>query len=186
MHNPNMKKFVGRDLIFPILVWAIVIFAFLHVKDIPYDFKGSDKVIVRYFAKFVMLILFPLALIHLFQKNKSDFGIYFPKLSESFKLSIRAYAISGPAGMTFLLIGLLGWQVQDWKGALILSIVYLVAFYFIPKVTNGLPTRNEIVTPNNGIKVFTILCLSTVIFAYFTYEYISIVSKIYIIYLSLV
>jgi len=88
-----MKKFIGRDLIFPILVWAVVILAFLHVKDIPYDFKGSDKVVVRYFAKFVMLILLPLVLIHVFQKNKSDFGIYFPKLSESFKLSIRAYAI---------------------------------------------------------------------------------------------
>lgn len=172
------KKNIGRDLIFPILVWAVVIFAFLHVKDIPYDFKGTDKVVVRYFAKFVLLILLPLALIALFQKNKSDFGIYFPKLSESFKLSIRAYAIGGPAGITFLFIGLLGWGFQDWKGALILSIVYFVVFYFVPKVTNGLPSRNEIVTPNNGIKVFTILSLSTVIFAYFTYEYIPVISKI--------
>jgi len=56
-----------------------------------------------------MTIIFPLALIHLLNKNKSDFGIYFPKFFASFKLSIRAYTIGGPAGATFLLIGILGW-----------------------------------------------------------------------------
>ena len=178
MHYPKGKRFIGRDVISPILVWGLVILAFLHVKDIPYDFKGSDKVVLRYFAKFVLLILLPLALIHLFQKNKGDFGVYLPKLSESFKLSIRAYAIGGPAGITFLLIGLLGWGFQDWNGALILSLVYFVVLYFIPVVTSGLPTRNEIDTANNGIKVFTVLSLLTVVFAYFTYEYIPVVSKI--------
>ena len=178
MDNINTKRFIGKYLIIPILVWALIIVVFLNVKNIPYDFTAKDLVVLRYFVKFIMTILLPLVLIHLLFKNKSDFGIYFPKFSDSFKLSLRAYAIGGPAGMTFLLIGILGWGFQDWLGSLTLSVVYLVVFYFIPKVTNKLPTRNNIITPNKRITVFSIFSISTVILAYFTYEYIPVLSKI--------
>jgi len=178
MDNINTKRFIGKYLIIPILVWALIIVVFLNVKNIPYDFTAKDLVVLRYFVKSIMTILLPLVLIHLLFKNKSDFGIYFPKFSESFKLSLRAYAIGGPAGMTFLLIAILGWGFQDWLGSLTLSIVYLVVFYFIPKVTNKLPTRNNIITPNKRITVFSIFSISTVILAYFTYEYIPVLSKI--------
>ena len=178
MDNINTKRFIGKYLIIPILVWASIIVVFLNVKNIPYDFTAKDLVVLRYFVKSIMTILLPLVLIHLLFKNKSDFGVYFPKFSESFKLSLRAYAIGGPAGMTFLLIAILGWGFQDWLGSLTLSIVYLVVFYFIPKVTNKLPTRNNIITPNKRITVFSIFSISTVILAYFTYEYIPILSKI--------
>lgn len=80
--------------------------------------------------------------------------------------------------MTFLLIGILGWEFQDWLGSLTLSLVYLVVFYFIPKVTNKLPTRNNIITPNKSINLFTFLSILTIIFAYFSYEYIPVISKI--------
>ena len=178
MDNINTKRFIGKYLIIPILVWALIIVVFLNVKNIPYGFTAKDLVVLRYFVKFIMTILLPLVLIHLLFKNKSDFGIYFPKFSDSFKLSLRAYAIGGPAGMTFLLIAILGWGFQDWLGSLTLSVVYLVVFYFIPKVTNKLPTRNNIITPNKRITVFSIFSISTVILAYFTYEYIPVLSKI--------
>lgn len=160
------------------LVWAAIIVVFLNVKNIPYDFTTKDHLVLRYFVKFIMTILLPLVIIHLLFKNKSDFGIYFPKFSDSFKLSLRAYAIGGPAGMTFLFIGMLGWGFQDWLGSLTLSIVYLVVFYFVPKVTNRLSTRNTNIAPNKTIIVCAIFSISTVIFAYFTYEYIPVVSKI--------
>jgi len=178
MDTINLKRPIGKNLIFPILVWAVIIVVFLNVKNIPYDFTEKDKVPLRYFVKFIMTILLPLVLVHLLFKDKSDFGIYFPKFSDSFKLSIRAYAIGGPAGMTFLLIGILGWGFQDWLGSLTLSIVYLLVFYFIPKVTRKLPTRDNIITPNNGITAFSILSILTVISAYFTYEYVPVISKI--------
>ena len=178
MDNLKTKKTIGKNLIFPILVWAVIIIVFLNVKNIPYNFTAKDNIVLRYLVKFVMTIIFPLVLIHLLFKNKSDFGIYFPKFSDSFKLSLRAYAISGPAGMTFLLIGILGWEFQDWLGSLTLSLVYLVVFYFIPKVTNKLPTRNNIITPNKSINLFTFLSILTIIFAYFSYEYIPVISKI--------
>ena len=81
-----------------------------------------------------MTIIVPLILIHLLYKNRSDFGIYFPKFSDSFNLSIRAYAIGGPAGITFLLIGLIGWRFDDWYGSITLSIVYLVVFFLFRKL----------------------------------------------------
>jgi membrane protease YdiL (CAAX protease family) len=125
-----------------------------------------------------MTIAFPLAIMCLLYKDKSNFGIYFPKFSNSFKLSIRAYMVGGPAGMTFLLIALIGWGFQDWLGSLTLSIAYLAVFYFVPKVTHKLPTRNSIQTPNKGILLFSILSIATIIIAYFTYEQIPVISKI--------
>ncbi|MGB5820689.1 MAG: CPBP family intramembrane glutamic endopeptidase [Saonia sp.] len=178
MDNPNTKRSIGKDLIFPIVVWAIIIVVFLNVKNIPYDFTEKNNIVLRYFVKFVVTILFPLALIHLLYKNKSDFGIYFPKFSDAFKLSLRAYAIGGPAGITFLLIGILGWGFADWAGSITLGIVYLMVFYFIPKVTHRLPTRNDTAAPNKRITAFVIFSLLTVIIAYFTYEHIPIISKI--------
>lgn len=178
MHNPTTKRHLGKDLILPILVWAAIILVFLNIKHIPYDFSDKDSVVVRYFAKVIMTIVFPLAIIYLFYSNKSDFGIYFPKLLDSGKLSIRAYAVGGPAGITFLIIGLLGWKFDDWAGAITLSIVYLIVFYFIPKVTSSLATRNAIDSPNNSILVFVLFSFLTVIFAYFTYGHIPILSKI--------
>ena len=172
------KRMIGKDLVIPILLWGGIIFVFLNVKSIPYDFTAQQNIVIRYFVKVVMTIIVPLSFIYLLYKNKSDFGIYFPKFSDSFKLSIRAYAIGGPAGITFLLIGLLGWKYTDWLGSITLSIVYLVVFYFIPKVTNKLPSRDSVISPNNGIFIFTIFSLLTCVLAYFTYEYIPIISKI--------
>ena len=154
MDNFHTKRSIGKDLIFPILVWVVIIVVFSNIKNIPYDFTEKNYVVVRYFAKFVMTIIFPLALIHLLYKNKGDFGIYFPKFSDSFKLSLRAYAIGGPAGITFLLIGILGWGFEDWSGSLTLSIAYLIVFYFIPKVTNKLP-----ILPTNTFLSFRKFCI---------------------------
>ena len=178
MKNPNTIKLIGKDVILPILIWAGIILVFLNVKNIPYDFTEKDNIVLRYFVKVVLTIIFPLLLIHLLYENKGDFGIYFPKVSDSFKLSLRAYAIGGPAGMTFLLIGALGWGFDDWLGSITLSVVYLVVFYLIPRVTGGLPTRSYIVTPNKRITAFVIFALSTVLIAYISYGYIPVVSKI--------
>ena len=178
MNNPNKKRFIGKDIVLPILVWVVLIIVFLNVKNIPYDFTEKNNLVLRYFVKCVMTVLFPLSLIHILYKNKGDFGIYFPKFFDSFKLSLRAYAIGGPAGITFLLIGFLGWGVDDWLGSISLSIVYLLVFYLIPKVTNKLPIRNYIVTPNKRIIVFTIFSILTVTITYFTYEYVPLFSKI--------
>ncbi|MEB8328521.1 CPBP family intramembrane metalloprotease [Flavobacteriaceae bacterium KMM 6897] len=178
MENTNTKRHFGKDLVFPFLLCGIIIFVFLNVKHIPFDFSEKDNVVLRYFIKFVMTILVPFGLIQLLYKSKNDFGIYFPKFSDSFKLSLNAYAIGGPAGITFLLIGLLGWEFSDWPGSLILSVVYLLVFYYIPKVTKRLPTRNELTIPNKGINTIIIFSFCTVVFAFFTYEYIPIFSKI--------
>jgi len=77
-----------------------------------------------------------------------------------------------------LLIGILGWGFADWSGSLTLSVVYFVAFYFITKITFRLPTRDHIVTPNKRINAFVIFSMLTVIIAYFTFEYIPVISKI--------
>ena len=178
MNHSKTKGFLGKDVILPILVWVGIIFLFLNVKHIPYDFSEEDKLPLRYFVKFVVTMLFPLLLIHLLYKNKSDLGIYFPKVSDSFKLSLRAYFVGGPAGMTFLLIGLLGWGFDDWFGSITLSAVYLLVFYLVPKVTHKLPSRTEVATPNKTINLFVLLALLTVVIAYFTYAYVPVISKI--------
>lgn len=172
------RRFIGKDLILPVISWALVIIVFLNIKNIPLDFAEKNDMVLRYFAKVVMTILFPLVLIHLFYKNKSHFGIYLPKFRDSFKLALTAYAVGGPAGITFLLIGLLGWGFAGWPGSLALSVVYLVVFYYVPKVTRRLPTRDEIIIPNQRIKVFVLFSLLTVAIAYFTYAYVPVISKI--------
>ncbi|MEK6153101.1 CPBP family intramembrane glutamic endopeptidase [Flavobacteriaceae bacterium 3-367] len=178
MDDPNTKRHIGKNVVLPVISWGIIILVFLNVKNIPYEFSEKDGVVLRYFVKVVMTIVFPLVLIHLLYKNKSDFGIYFPKFWTSFKLSLWAYAVGGPAGIVFMLIGLFGWRFSDWPGALCLALAYLLVFYFVPKVVKSLPTRNSIALPNKGTIVFVLFSLATVIFAYFTYEYIPKASKI--------
>ena len=165
MLNLEKIRFIAKELVLPILVFVGLVTFFSNIQYIPYEFDEKNSLIVRYLAKIIGTIIFPLALIYLLHKNKTDFGIYFPKFSDSFKLSIRAYSIGGPAGIIWLIIGFLGWGFKDWSGAITLSVVYLVVFYFVPKVTNKLPTRNNISIPNNRIKVFVTLSLVTVAIA---------------------
>ncbi len=173
-----IKRANGKDLILPILIWAGIIVVFLNVKNIPFDFTDEQNIELRYLVKIVMTIIAPLTIIYIFYKNKGDFGIYFPKLSDSFKLSIRAYMIGGPAGITFMIIGFLGWSFADWYGSITLSIAYLVVLYFIPKITHKLPSRDSVIKPNNSIIIFTLFSLLTCCIAYLTYEYIPVISKI--------
>lgn len=172
------QKSIFKDLILPILVWTGVIFVFLNVRHLPFELSDKDGIVLRYAVKVIMTILIPLGVIHLLYKNKSDFGLNFPKYSDSIKLTLRSYAIVGPAGITFLLIGMLGLGFADWGGSLILSAVYLVVFYLIPKLTRSLPTRDHIIDSNKGITAFTFLSLATVAIAYFTYEQVPAISKI--------
>ena len=162
----------------PFLVWLGIIVIFLNVKNIPFDFSDKDNVSLRYFVKLILTIALPLGLIYLFNKERGEFGIYFQKFSDSFKLSLRAYALGGPAGITFLLIGVLGWGIKDWPGSVTLSVVYLAVFYFIPKITKNLPTRDPLTQPNKRLMGFSFLSLFTVIISYFTYEQIPLLSKI--------
>lgn len=178
MDSLNTKRHIGKDVVLPVIAWGLIILVFLNVKNIPYEFSEKDQVVVRYFAKVVMTVLFPLALIHLLYKNKRDFGLYFPKFWASFKLSLWAYAVGGPAGIVFMLIGLFGWRFSDWRGGLCLALVYLLVFYLVPRVVKSLPTRNSMAIPNKGTTVFALLSLATVIFAYFTYAYVPRISKI--------
>ncbi len=178
MLNLEKTKFVAKELILPILVFVGLVIFFSHIQHIPYTFDVKISLIVSYLAIIIGTMIFPLALIHLLYKNKSDFGIYFPKFADSFKLSIRAYSIGGPAGIIWVIIGFLGWGFKDWSGAITLSVVYLVVFYFVPKVTNKLPTRNNISIPNNHINVFVVLSLLTLVIAFFTYDSAPIIPKI--------
>lgn len=178
MDNFNKKRSAGIDLILPFLVWVMIIIVFLNVKNIPVNLTEKNHLVFRYFVKFVMTILFPLGLIYFLNKNKGDFGIYFPKFSDSFKLSFRAYAVGGPAGISFWIIAAFGWGFADWPGSLILSIAYLIVFYFVPRVTKKMPTRDGIDVPNRRIIIFVVLSMVTIIFAYVTYEHAPIVSKI--------
>ena len=50
-----------------------------------------------------------------------------------------------------------------------------LVFYFVPKITNKLPTRNNITVPNNSISVFTVMSIATITFAY---EFVPTLSKI--------
>ncbi len=177
-YHSVQRKSIAKDLVLPILIWAGIILVILNVKNLPFEFSNSQKVGFGYFVKCLLMVLLPLGLIHLFYKQKSDFGIYFPPFRNSFQLSIRAMSIAGPACMTFLLIGLLGWSFRDWPGTLTLSLAFLIVFYFVPKVTRGLPTRESIQTSNNTIIVFVIFSLLTCLVAYLTYEAIPVLSKI--------
>ena len=155
-----------------------MIFIFLNIKNIPYDFNERNALIVRFFAKFLMTIAIPLILILLLYKEKDDFGIYFPTYRESFKLSWRALSIAGPACFTFLFIGILGWGFEDWKGSTVLSVVFLIVFYFIPKVTSNLPTRDSISIPNKKIIPLTLLSFITIGIVYSTYDFLPVFWKI--------
>ncbi len=178
MDRLKTKRYVGINLILPIVVWILVIVVFLNVKNIPFSFSEKDAIVLGYFVKFVMTIIFPMVVIDLIYKNKRNFGVFFSKFSSSFKLSLRAYTVAGPAGITFLLIGIFGWGFDDWIGSFILTVVYFIAFYFVLKVTAKLPSRRTLIPPNKQIAVYIICSLLTIVFTYFTYATIPWFSKI--------
>lgn len=173
------KKLFGKDLIVPLFIWGLVIFVFLNVKYFPVELSEKDSLVLRYFVKAFMMAVIPFGIIHLLYRKREDFGIYFPTFSDSFKLTIRAYAVAGPAGMTFLLIGWLGWSFTDWPGALTLSAVYLLVLFLVLKITMPLLTRAHIQTPNKLIHLFLGLTLLTVLIAYVSYNQAPVVSKIF-------
>ena len=177
--NTHKNRSILKDFILPILVWAGMIVFFLNIKHIPYDFSEKEGVVARLMAKFLATIVLPFVLIHLLYRKKSDFGIYFPKYSESFKLSAKAFSLAGPACLSFLLIGVLGFGFDDWKGASVLSIAFLAVFYFVPKVTGKLPTRSSIDTPNNKIIPLVLLSGLTILLVYGTYYSVPILWKIF-------
>ncbi|NNC71003.1 MAG: CPBP family intramembrane metalloprotease [Flavobacteriaceae bacterium] len=162
----------------PILVWVGMILFFLNIKNIPYDFSEKDAMVVRLIAKVLYTIVLPLILIRFIYKEKSDFGIYFPRVRESMKLTWRALSIAGPAAMTFPLIGWLGWSFADWRGSLMLSLAFFAVFYFIPKITSSLPTRNNLSIPNNRIYGLTLLSILTIGITYSTYHILPIFWKL--------
>ncbi len=167
-----------KNLLIPTTVLVLIIVAFLNVKNLPFNFSDTENIVLRYAAKFLYTIILPLGTIYLFFKDKSDFGIHFPKFTDSFKLSIWAYAVTGPAGITFLIIDLLGWSFQDWYGSITLAVVYSVALYFVPKVTKKLPTRHPENNPNSRLRTFAGLSLLTVVSTYFIYDYVPVLSKV--------
>ncbi len=175
---PEAKGSLAKDFLLPSLIWIGTIIVFLNVKNIPLELSTKDNVVLRYLVKVVVTILVPLAVIHLLYKKKGDFGIYFQDYSDSFKLTFRAFSVVGPACMSFLLIGILGWGFGDWPGGIVLSIAFLTAFYFVPRATDALPTRNDLGTPNKRINTVVWLSILTVIVAYFTYGIVPVGSKI--------
>ena len=173
----NEQKSIGKNLLLPILIWAGIIVVFLNVKHIPYDFSEKEALVVRYLVKVIFTVTLPLLFIHLLYKEKSDFGIYLPKLTDSLKLTFRSFGVVGPAGMTFLLIGTLGLTFADWGGSFILTAVYLLVLYFIPKITKSLPTRDHLKTHNNKMSTFAVLGMLTVIVTYATVDWVPQISK---------
>ena len=174
----DKKGIFARDLLLPILVWAGMIFTFTNLKDLPFEFSDKDAVVFRFLAKVVVTVLFPLALIYAFYRDKSDFGIYFPRFKDSLKLTVRAYSVAGPACMAFLVIAALGWKFDDWEGAAVLGGAFLAALYFIPRVTGALPSRMAVETPNRNIWIVVLLSFATLIVAYFGYGKISVFPKL--------
>ncbi|MEM8892283.1 MAG: CPBP family intramembrane glutamic endopeptidase [Bacteroidota bacterium] len=178
MENIKTDKSIIRDLILPVLVWLGVIVIFSSVKKLPFEFHEEGKILLRYMTKILATVFIPLILIRIVYKDESDFGIYFPTFSDSFKLAIRAFSIGGPAGMSFLLIAFLGWGFDDWYGSAILSITYLLVFYLVPKVCHKLPSRTEITIPNKRMYVFVLLSLLSCLIAFFSYGSVPLISKI--------
>jgi len=167
VENRNKSIFISKTIIFPILIYLGVIVIFSKIKDIPYDFTPKGAIGVRYLAKFIFTIILPVGLIYLMNKHRSDFGIYLPKFSDSFKLALKAFSTAGPACMAFWLVGILGWEIKSWPGSITLSVVFLMVFYFIPNITKGLPTRDGINSPNRGIFVIIFLSMLTIIVTYY-------------------
>ncbi|MEP1095156.1 MAG: CPBP family intramembrane glutamic endopeptidase [Cyclobacteriaceae bacterium] len=168
-----------KDLTLPILVWAGMIILFLNIQHIPYDFSERDGVTLRFFAKVLATILLPLVLVRLIYKKRGDFGIYFPTYRESFQLSWKAFSLAGPACVTFLLIGLLGWSFEDWKGAIILSMAFGMVTYLIPKRIYKMPTRESNNIPNRRIISVTVLSVMTLVIVYLTYHSIPVLWKMF-------
>ena len=171
MDHPNHDKSnrsLALNVITPFLIWAGVILLFVNVKHLPFELDENGQLALRHATKIMGTIFLPLALIFLLHKNKADFGIYFPKTKGALRLAWQAYAIGGPACMTFLYIGLMGWGLHDWPSAMSLAAVFSLVAYVIPRITknlaNDLPSQKSL----KPIFLFVILSLVTLVVAYFT------------------
>lgn len=173
------ERSIAKDLILPILVWVGLILVFLNVKHLPFEFSDKGNIVLRQFAKVLMTILLPLAIIRFLYKDRRSFGTSFPNYSSSFQLSLKAFSRLGPACMAFLLIAIPGWSFGDWPGAITLSVAFLIASYFVPSVTQNLVTKASQATSNKRISPFVFLSLFTLIVTYLTIDHNRIISNIF-------
>ncbi len=169
-----------KNVVLPVIVWAGVVVILVAARDTAAELTDTEKVAFRQLIKFGLTIAVPLLVIHLlYSREKGEFGLYFPKFSQSFKLSLTAAYVAAPACAFFPLIGLLGLEFKEWLGSAILGVVFLAVFFLVLKVTKSLPTRSSNIASRKGLAFFLVFGLVTVALTYLIHEQLPIVARLF-------
>lgn len=161
-----------KYFILPIAVFALIVWCLLDSKSWSFfPFLLEDGKHNMTLVKFLLTIILPVGLIFLVKELRHQSGIYFGNEKKSALLAWTCFYIIGPSCMTFWLIAALGFSFKDWYGSMILSAVFLIVLYFIPKITAKISPSNELEKSNlKGIFLFVGLSVLTVLLGTFVIE----------------
>ena len=67
-------------------------------------------------------------------------GLRTADVGDGLRVVIRVMAFVGPACVGFALVGMLGWGFGEWRGALLLSLIFAVAAFFVVRLPAKPPT----------------------------------------------
>ena len=133
-----------KFLFLPLATFTIIVLGFFNSKLLefrPFIMENGD--INTNLIKLLLMIFLPMIIIFSLKELKAKSGLYFENKKDSALLSWTCFYLLGPACIGFPLIGLLGFSFKDWGGSIILSGIFLIVLYFIPKITKTLPTVKE-------------------------------------------
>lgn len=132
-----------KFLLLPLLVWGFVVVTLAAIKQGFLQCPQAEWLLNPAFVKLSLMILLPLALLLTIDDLRVAGGLRMSHGNASLKLTGRSMAIIGPACISFLLIGLMGWSIKDWIGGGALMLVFLLALALIIHISKTLPTYTE-------------------------------------------
>jgi len=153
-----------KYLIFPLIIFSVLVWILANKEALHYEFfNGSILYSNAVFLKLLLTVILPLLLINITLGLKPKSGIYFGQMKNSFFIAVKSFSLVGPACLSFVIIGFLGWSFTSWHGAITATVFFSTALVFIPKVTRKLSTRDEVEKKNLKI-IYLLATISTLTF----------------------
>lgn len=159
----------SKYLIQPLILYFAILWVLANRNVLVSESSNIQDLISNvFFIKLIMTIFLPFFLIYLSPALKPKSGIYFGQIKNSLLIALKSFGLVGPASMSFLIIGILGWNFNDWNGSILVSIFFTAALLFLPKFTHKLFTNKEedkkVIQPIYFILFISVLAVITALF----------------------
>jgi uncharacterized protein len=109
-------------------------------------------------SRLVLLVLVPIAVIHLTGGNPGPYGLHFAHLGYQMRIGLLSLAVVLPLSLVFPLLGRLQMSPRAWPGSLVLIAAHLIALWLVTTFLRRQPNRPPPRTTVGGLVIFLAAC----------------------------